>query len=491
MARLFGDGFDMYGAGGDLQLGRWSSANPTSLLAGVNTAFSVGQAARFGTNANAAVAIFETATNETTVFFSLRFRQTTFGSSTTGFFVQFRDGTNVQCTLYFRADGAILVYSGAVGGTILATLTSAYVVNTWDSYQGKVVFNNTTGTFELRKNGSVSPIINLSSVNTRAGSTNNYANQVNLSCNSSPPGSCDVDDVWFNSDNGAAPTTWPGDVRCITQMVASDSSAAFSKSPAPVSVTPYVTNNTTSKGTGLGLMAAFTASFSGTISSAILQVNTGGTGNLKCAIYDSTRATVLATSNAVVNPVAGSNAITFGTPLSVTKGTVYYLAADTDFTIIYTTLNNNGYSFSTAYASFPAVAPVTTGLTSSLVFTISIAPTLNNEFVSEPTEDADTTYVYSSTVSQEDKYGVAAMGVVPASIIGVAPFVFWKKSDSGARTGTISVTANGSGDTGEIVGVTPSLSYAYSQKFMPLDPTGVGWTAANVNAMLLGVTVVS
>lgn len=491
MARVFGDGMDMYASTADLALGRWTSTvfGTASLVSGANTAFSIGQALRLGTTSTL-VAIFDTLTNETTVYFSLRFKNTTGTTSAQILSLQFRDGSNVQCTVDFRGDNAILVHSGATAGTTLATLTSAYSSATWDSYQGKIVINNTTGSVEIRKNGSVTPIINITGVNTRAGSTNAYVNQIALLTTASSF-TVDIDDLWISSDNGAAPTSWPGDVRCVSTMVATNTQTQFTPAPSPATVTPFTTNSTTSKATGLGLMGAFTASYTGTIASAIVQITTGGTGNLKAAIYDSTKTTALATSNAVVNPVAGANTITFGTPLSVTRGTVYHLAFDADFTIVYTSNSVQGFSFSTAYVSFPAASPTTTGSAPTPIYSVSISPTVNAEFVFDPTQDGDTSYLYSSTVAQEDKFTVAALTVTPASIIGVAPFVLWRKSDSGARTGTISLTANGSSDTGEIVGVTPSLSYTYSTKFVPLDPTGAAWTAANVNAMLIGLAVAS
>jgi hypothetical protein len=395
----------------------------------------------------------------------------------------------VQCTVALCGDNAIRVYSGTTAGTLLGTLTSAFVATVWDSYQGKIVINNTTGSVEIRKNGSVSPIINLSSVNTRAGSANNYANQCAISSSASI--SLDIDDFWLNSDNGAAPTSWPGDVRCLTQMAASDSSIAFSPSPNPVVVTTSALSTST-KGANTFHGRLVTATASGTIATATVGVAVGGTGNLKAAIYDSTHTTVLGTSNGVVNPGSGNVALTFAVPVAVVRGQSYWIFADQDFSITYNvdTTGSTSATGTTTYASFPAPSPaVATGI-SAATFTVNITPT-NSSLVADPTQDGDTSYVYSSTVAQEDKYGIAAMGVVPASMIGVAPFVFWKKSDSGARTGTISVTANGSADTGQIIGVTPSLSYTYNQKFMPLDPTGAGWTAANVNAMLLGVTVAS
>jgi len=71
--------------------------------------------------------------------------------------------------------------------------------------------------------------------------------------------------------------------------------------------------------------------------------------------------------------------------------------------------------------------------------------------------------------------------------------VNWKKSDSGARGGTVGVDANGSGDTAitGMTNITPSLTYVSKFGWMPLDPTGAGWTTSNINAMKLSVSVAS
>lgn len=495
MARLFGDGFDMYATMADLGLGRWSShvGGSDTLVSGTNTAFSVGQAARI-TTANASfVALFETATNETTVYFSLRFKNTGSTIASQIMSLQFRDGANVQCTIDFRGDNAILVHSGATAGATLATLNGAFSAATWDGYQGKVVINSTTGSVEIRKNGSVTPIINISGVNTRAGSTNNFVNQIALLTSNTTSQIYDIDDVWLNSDNGAAPTSWPGDVRCMTQMAASDSSVAFSASPNPASVSVGTSTNTQSRATDQAVFRSFVASQTGAIATATVGVNTGGTGNLKAAIYDGAHNAVLGTSNVVVNPSAGLVLLTFASPVPVVKGQTYYIGCDQNFTLVYNGDSTaTGYTSTIPYASFPSTNPALAGSVNSAPFVLNITPT-NSSLVSDPTQDGDATYVFSSAVAQEDRYGITALPVSPAptAILGVAPFVMWKKSDTGPRTGTLSVTANGSADTGQVVGVTPSLSYTYSQKFMPLDPTGAAWTIPHINSMLVGLTVAS
>src|SRR5205085_5953791 len=60
-----------------------------------------------------------------------------------------------------------------------------------------------------------------------------------------------------------------------------------------------------------------------------------------------------------------------------------------------------------------------------------------SSLVSMQTNDGDTSYVYSSTVGQEDLYTfptLASAGITPLVITGVVPFAICKRSDSGSRT---------------------------------------------------------
>jgi hypothetical protein len=405
-------------------------------------------------------------------------------------YLELLDGTTAQCSVVFRSDGAILLTSGGPAGTTLATYSGAISAqNTWTAFEIEVVVNNSTGSITVRKNGNVGAAdFTLGSLNTRA-SANNYANKLTWGQNATVNAQ-QIDDLLWRSD--ASSVAWLGDVRAYQVMPASTASAQFAMSPNPSAVTPFVAGNTASKTSGNGLMGAFTASFTGTISSAVLQVGTGGTGNLKAAIYDALHSTVLATSNAVVNPVAGANTITFGTPLSVTKGTVYHFAVDTDFTIQYsiTAAGGTGFSFTTAYGSFPAAGPTTAGATAP-IFTVNIVPTVNSEFVSETLQDGATSYVFDSTVGHADLYNTAGLPSTPASIVMVTTRGMGQKSDAGARVGQIQLKSGGTTvQTSNLPALATNFLWQYRQDLV--DPnTSSAWTPAAVNATSIGPTVVS
>jgi hypothetical protein len=434
-------------------------------------------------------AVKSSGSNDAVHHIVVAFQQTAALSGTTlGTFFQLSDGATNQCCIVFRSDGAILLTSATPAGTVLATYTGAVTAaNTWFAFEFEVVINATTGSFAVRKNGNTSNDFSAASLNTRPG-TNAYANKLTLGM-SGTVFAQQIDDLLWRSDTSSVP--WVGDVRCYTRMPASDASVQFSRSPSPVPVTPFVVSTTGVKASGAGVMGAFTAPYTGTISSASVSLNAGGTGNLKAAIYDATRTTPLATSNAVVNPVAGANTITFGTPLSVTQGTTYYFAVDQDFSITYNISSaGTGFTFTTAYASFPATSPATTTGQQSAVFTAIIAPTLNSQFVNEPQQDGVTTYVYDSTVGHADFYNIAALGSTPASVVAVTTRGFIEKSDAGARTGTVQLKSGATTVAAPTISLNTNFGWAWRTDVV--DPnTSAAWTPANVNAAQIGPVVIS
>jgi hypothetical protein len=212
---------------------------------------------------------------------------------------------------------------------------------------------------------------------------------------------------------------------------------------------------------------------------------------MKAAIYDSTRLVVLATSNAVVNPATGANAITFGTPLTVTKGTVYYLAFDQDTTLVYpVTTGANGFTFTTTYASFPAAGP-TTSVGAGPVFTVNITPTISAEFVNETLQDGTTSYVYSATPGQSDLYAIASIASTPTATVAVTARAFMQKSDAGARTAAVQMKSGATTVTSNTATLSSS-SWGWTWRTELLDPaTGAAWSAAAVNGITVGPVVVA
>jgi hypothetical protein len=407
-----------------------------------------------------------------------------------GGYLQLLDGVTGQCCVVFRQDGAILLTSGTPGGTILDTYTGAVIAaNTWTAFEIEIVINNTTGSWAVRKNGNTSNDHALGSLNTRV-SANNYANKLTIGMNGTV-NATHMDDLLWRSDAASVP--WVGDIRCYARMPASDASVQFSRSPASVTVAQNVAaSGTVSKAANAGLMSAFTATYSGTIATGTISVSTGGTGNMKAAIYDATRTTVLATSNAVVNPVTGSNAITFGTPAAVTRGVTYYLAVDQDFTVVYNAANSSASnsSFTTTYASFPAASPALTTPSQGTACTVNITPTVSAEFVNETLQDGTTSYVYDATVGHNDFYNIAAIASTPVATIAVTTRGFTEKSDAGTRTAAVQLKSGGA--TVAAPTLTLASSWLWAWRTDLTDPnTGAAWTPAAVNNAQIGPTVVS
>src|SRR5580765_4173516 len=486
MAYIFGDGFDLYTAVADAYAGYWDggTASSATLIAG---RFTGGQAVSVNTGATLYF-IKNSPANDAVHHIVIAFRQTAaLTGSTLGVYLQLLDGTNGQCAIVFRSDGAILLTSGTPGGTILDTYPGAVSAqNTWTAFEIEVVINNTTGSWAVRKNGNTSNDRALGSLNTRPVSANNYANKLQVGFQGGSINAQQFDDLLWRSDASSVP--WVGDIRTYIRMPASDASVQFARAPNPASVSQTTGQlGTNSKAANAGHMSAFVATYTGTISSASVLISTGGTGNMKAAIYDATRTTVLATSNAVVNPSTGSNTVTFGTPLSVTKGTTYYLAFDQDTTLVYNVTGSNQYTFTTTYASFPATGPVTT-TGSGPVFTVAIAPTINNEMVSEAQQDGATSYVYDSTVGHADLYTIAALGSTPASVVAVTTRGFLQKSDAGTRNGAVQLKSGAT--TVNSGSVALSSSWGWMFRTDVNDPaTGSAWTPVAVNNAQIGPTV--
>jgi hypothetical protein len=491
MAWFFGDSFDFYSSVSDGLLGYWDSGSGVGAITLVAGRFTGSQAIQISASANIAYTKSSGA-NDTIHHFICAVRQTAALSGTNlGLYLELLDGTTPQCSVVFRSDGAMLLTSGAPNGTVLATYATAITAqNTWTPFEVEVVIHNTAGSITVRKNGNTGTAdFTLGSLNTRGGTANNYANKLTFGMQSAAVAAHQIDDLLWRSD----PTSvaWLGDIRAYQQMPASDVSDQFSASPATQSVsqTAGFTGGTQSRAANAGLMSAFTATYSGTISSGTISVNTGGTGNMKAAIYDSTRTTVLATSNAVVNPVAGNNTITFGTPLTVVKGTQYWLAVDQDTTIVYNVTGVSALAglFTTTYASFPAGSPTVTTSVNGIVGTVNIVPT-NNTLVNEAQQDGATSYVFDSTVGHADLYAMTPLASTPQSIVGVTMRGFMAKSDAGTRAGALQLKSGAT--TVQSTPLFLSTSFLWNYRTDLVDPnTGAAWSAAAVNAAQIGPVV--
>lgn len=491
MTYSFGDGFDLYAAAADADDGYWDGSSGTlpSLVAG---RFS-GQAISVS---NSTGALFKNSgQNDAVHHIVCALRQTAvISGSTLGAYLQLLDGSTGQCAVVFRSDGAIVLSSGASGGTVLATYTGAFPVqNTWYAFEFEIIINNTTGRLRVRKNGNTSDDYDSGAVlNTRPTSTNNYANRLQIGCPGGGVLNHWIDDLFWRSD--ASSVAWMGDIRCYTRMPLSDSSVQFSRAPiGPVAQQNLAVSGTTLFSANNSYITVIVPSFSGTIGSVDITLGAAATGHLKAAFYNSALTSVLGTSNQITNPVNGTNTFTFSPALSVSKGTTYYFAMCSDTSIsfsYFSTLVANQF-VATTYANFPLANPGPGSSGNSKVFIIYITTTLNADCVNEAQQDTTTTYVYDSTVGHADFYGIASISSTPSTIHAVTTRGYMIKGDVGSRAAAVQLKSGSTTVASPTLALTTS-GWQWAWRTDTTDPnTGSAWTAANVDSVTTGPVIIS
>lgn len=504
MTLLFSDSFDYYATIAEMGNGYWDAATTGTNASLTTGRFTGSQAYGVGAITTGTVLLYKSSgSNDQTHHIVCGFEQAVGLSGTvSGMALTFLDGTSAQCSIVFRSDGAILLTSGAGSGSTLATYTSAFSANTWTAFEFEVTIDNTAGVFRARKNGNTVNDFQATNLNTRAGTTNSYANklQIAFTTNTTPLNVTNtqlIDDLLWFSATGAAPNTWVGDVRAYQLMPTTDVSTQFSKSTGSTYVlTPYTFSGGQAVTAGQARYAVFTATYDGAIGSAAVNLATGYTGNMKCALFASSGSaptTVIQSATAVIsNPVTGNNSFSFSPAVSVTKGTQYYLSFDSDVTSgtwsVASAGSNTGGTSTTAYASFPVASPGFAASANPVVVTINITVGSNSTLTAETQEDGSASYVYSSSVGATDFYNVADLPGTPASIIAVTTRGYGQKSDAGTRIGQMQMK---SGSTTVQTGAAGlATSFTWQSRTDTTDPnTGQTWTASGVNALQIGPTV--
>lgn len=427
--------------------------------------------------------------------------------SARGVVIGLLDGTSHQCSILLDANnGNISFYSGNQG-TLLGTYAAGTASGAWFGIEIEAVIHNTAGSFKLRLNGNTTEDYTLTNVNTRAGTTNNYANKLQIGIPAGTTGASGyhIDDILWFTTSGAAPNTWVGDIRCETKIpVSTVAGSNLSGSPAPpMTVAPPGTTTTTNWSAPRLLTSdLITLTAGGTLSSvSIICGNTAYTGKYKLAVYDGTAGTpgALLAQTAEQTNIAASTTVSVAliSPLSVTVGQKIFTAVilDTAISVMGVIVSGtNGYTVqnSTAYsAGFPSnlgnpalgnTVPGNLGAVFSVVD--------NSTYVSQITEDADLSFAYSATAGQNDLYNISALSSTPASIIGVQTRLLSRKSDTATRQARIQVksgttTSNGSN-------FTMGTSYTYTNKLDVVDPaTSAAWAASAVNNLQVGAYVVA
>ncbi len=485
----FADGFDCYTAIGDPAT-YWDTVTGT-VSAFPAGRFSGSRGISFTTSATPALVKGNGATDALHHIVVAVSQGTAITGTNLGLFFHLRDGATAQCSVVFRSDGAILLTSGIHTGTVLATYTGAVTAaSTWFAFEIEVFISATAGYMNVRKNGNtVNDFTSATNLVTRGGTANPYANT--LAVGQGANTSHITDDLYWRSD--ASSVAWMGDIRCYTRAPASDASVQFSRAPAS-SVTTTPAGSSASITNGQARYTQFTAAYDGTISTITVAMTTASTSNMKCSIFASSGTqpmAVLGSANVVANPT-GVTAITFPSPITVVKGTQYWIGVANDATsgAFTSTATATGWLSFTAYASFPAANPGGSAQPAP-TFSVTIGVTTNYGMVAEAQQDATTSYVYDSVPGHADLYGIAAIASTPLTTFAVTTRAYAIKSDAGTRTMAVQLKSGATTDASSTVVLTPS-GWQWAWKTYTTDPaTGAEWTAAAVNVANVGVTVVA
>lgn len=513
--QAFGDSFDLYTSFNDM-LGYWDTGTgPTSLGLTSSGRFSGSQAISSNGQTNNPH-IFKTSGSNDAVHhfvFSSQIIQPISGTNVY-MYVVLHDGSTAQCTFGFLSNGNMVLWSGLAGGTSLATYASAIATqNTWYAFEVEIVINNTTGSFTVRRNGNTSNDFQATSLNTRGGTSNNYANRIGIG-NWTNGNVQSIDDFLWRSDPSSVP--WIGDVCCYTRAPVRDVTVQFSRSPASATWYSYT-------GTGQnGGPAANTiwwisaqAAYGGTITALNANFGAGVTGHVNMALYDATGASIgnpsassgpvpnngpgpgnlLSICTPVTNPASGFQAFTLTTPVAATRGQYFWIGMTADASLA--SAVNSGGAFSAAalaytYAAgaFPATAAgyAMTGSHTGFAY-LGATVTLNNSAaVSDPHQDGANSYVFDSNAGDSDLYGITSIAGLPLSVVAVTTRGYLQKSGVGTRNAAIQIKSGATTVNSGSAALNTAWNWAWRTDLT--DPnTGSAWTAPAVNNAQIGQIV--
>ena len=486
----FGDGFDCYTAYTDASQGYWEPG--TGIFNLVAGRFAGSRALELS-SATQTYLIKNSGQNDTVHHICCAIRHSAaFSGTNTTLGLGLYDGATAQCTVCIRADGSIVLTSGGIAGTILATYTGASVVfSTWYHFEFEVVVHNSTGSFKVRKNGNTVDDFSATGLDTAGGTANNYANRLQVGANfiTSIP---HMDDLFWRSD--ASTVDWMGDIRCITRMPVTDASVQF----GVVGTRSYAAGS--SSGFGLSVNRAWYHPITPTVYGTVSLVTIPGmaySGGMKCALFNDNAGapgTVLAAATSPISGVGtGTGSFTFSPPVPVSSGVRVWIGTciDTASGSLVGSPATTGYSgTATTYASFPVSNPPSLSGGAAGMGTLVVNP-VNAGLVNEAQQDGTATYVYDNIAGHADFYTIAPITSVAANTVAVTTRGYIQKSDAGNRTAAVQIKSGSTTVASPTLALTTS-SFQWLWRTDSTDPnTGAAWTAAAVNAAQIGPTIVS
>jgi hypothetical protein len=495
MALLFLDGFDKYGPVNSaianvpalLTAGEWTSwtASGAAIVAGLSN---IGSAVQVQGNSTATKTL---AANYSRLIGGLRI-SATLGNQTT--LMQFRDGATAQCTISLETTGIVNLRSGAVSGTILGS-SAAITANSTHYLEWDITFG-TSAAYAVYLDG-VSVISGTG--NTRAGTTNNYANALAIFPNAGAL--LTVDDLYLfdttGSTNNAVLLTSP---RVETTFPTSDSAVQFGFGAAILGSNAQRVTGTSAPAANSLVLRRFTPAVSCTLASiGFVPAATSATANYRPVVYaDSAGAagTLMSGGSTVTGTTTGT-AVTMPltTPQSLSAGTQYWLGLMDDTSVVLQQTDGNllGYRAAATFTSgAPGTAPAMTSGQPSFLFWGNLTSISGNNWyeVSQQAPPGALSYVFDATVGHEDLYNFGALSVIPAHVYAVAVKAYCERSDSGAKTVSMRMKSSATDSGGTATGQTPGTTFGWLTSLFETDPNGsVAWTGAALNAATSGFHV--
>lgn len=124
-------------------------------------------------------------------------------------------GATTHITLQVSSTGEIRVFRGTTAGTQLGSTVSAGTIpeGVWKYIELKVTLNDSTGTVEVRVDGNTTPVLNLSSQDTKNAGTKTVFDTIQLSFGVAAPA---FDDIYVTNGAGSVNTGFLGDIKIET-----------------------------------------------------------------------------------------------------------------------------------------------------------------------------------------------------------------------------------------------------------------------------------
>lgn len=512
MSEFFIDGFDKYGPTGYLGLSETIISEWTTCVFphGVTTAIGIGNGLSATGNSiyvTNDASISKTIPNKSQIIGGIRFKDGVsgpyFSNPHPSNGIVFADSNTPQFQIMIEGGTGfikLIIYSG-IYATTAATSSVSVRANSVHYLEWDITLSS-TGAYYIYLD---SVLILSGTANTSGGTENDYINQIQLQSNGGSASIINFDDLYlFDSSGSVNNSVLLTNPRIETQLSVSDSQKQFSNGGAIIgNINPY--SNTTISNGSMSLVPVIPS-----VNMTLDSLNFVGVS----AIYDNITAVVYSDvagtpttllSNSLDTIGYGGPPVTIALISSVplVAGTKYWigfmyktnLTPNPSGTIQVATYNNSlsGRYALVTYGSPPGTAPTMSSFQPSYMYYGNCSAVAHN-WISEVRNPppGDTSFIYSSTVGNEDLYNFPVLSTHPTAIYTVAVKAYAKLTDTGIRTVDLRMKSSSSDSAGSDAGQTPGTSYEWVGSFFPNDPnTSTTWTESGLNSALSGIKVAS